>query len=101
MCCQGHQVRGVSHSVGLVRTDQFQTAGGAVALNQSHCTEHTGRVTSLLHHETRGMLLYNYLTARAETTATTTAPIAVTILYYHSYLTATTIITNEQIIMHI
>lgn len=38
LCCQLHQVRRVSHSVGLVRTNQLQPAGGAAALNQSHYT---------------------------------------------------------------
>lgn len=36
--CQGHQVHGVSHSVGLIGTDQFQPAGGAAALHQVYCT---------------------------------------------------------------
>lgn len=37
LLCKGNQIHGVSNSVGLVGTNQFQPTGSTAALNQSHC----------------------------------------------------------------
>lgn len=37
LLCKSNQIHGVSNSVGLVGTNQFQPTGSTAALNQSHC----------------------------------------------------------------